>query len=374
MRGCPVCGSKISTLIQSVHMMVPEENGFPADFDVVSCAGCGSVRDDIIDSSSYSVFTGKNGDYSIREDARFLNGETVDFLEKHAGRDVDRKVLDVGCSYGVLLRILAERGYSALSGMDLDVNAINFLRNSGFHMYAGSASAEYPLETGAVFDLIVMRHIVEHLYSPRDSIARAARYLSRDGLLLVEVPNLALYQSTAPFPGFFVEEIHINHFSRSSLSNLLNEWDIVAVEESRAIYPTLRMLLRNHGETKRPIAFSLNDRQYILDALNSPNEAGKGLLGRIDSLLKKDIALWGCGVFVHRLLTYTRLKDCRIQIMVDGSGDVQGKRLLGKTIMPPEALRDFKGVIVIAGKGSRRGILAAIERLGLDNEVVCLED
>lgn len=378
MRHCPICGEKRVAVIRQLHMVIPDEHKIQPRFAVVSCENCGFVFNDCdynegVDEA-YSELTGTHGDYlTITPDERHLNEKTIEFLERNRALRPGVRIADMGCSYGILLRLLSQRGYTSLSGLDLDVNAVKFLAGIGFSMHRGSVASDYSAMFGEKFDLIILRHIVEHLHSPKEVIERVASSLNKDGMLLIEVPNLALYQCTAPFPGYFVEEYHINHFSKNSLLNLMKDWVTIDLEESPYIYPTLRGLFTPGNSAGREIVFSQKDREDIMETLDNPNSDGKALLDKIENLKGKKLALWGVSVFVHRLLTHTALKDCDIEFFVDRSPDIHGKKMLGKTIQSPEYLKEFTGTIVISGKGSQQSILQAIHQLGLTNEVVCLQ-
>lgn len=378
-RVCPVCNGKDNRLVRKIEMIVPTEELLQSCYSLVCCEKCGFIFANVNDTKNYDEFyTSMTGahttNYTITDDELYLNTGTANFLETFSGISKNAVILDIGCSYGVLLCVLKERGYSNLFGMDLDEAAINYLDKKGINARKGSISTTHVGEFEGKFDVIVMRHIIEHLYDPKACIENAIKWLKPTGKILIEVPNVQLYPKTSPFPGYFVEDYHINHFSLNSLANMMNEYQLIAHEASEVIYPTLRTLFKIDKEVAREICYEPNDIIAIERMFNVPTEEGKRLLSNIEKIKDDEIAIWGTSVHVHRLLTYTKLKDCNIQYFVDRSVDIQGKKIMGKVIQSPDKLKDFKGTIVISGKTSKNAILKEIQRLGYNNKVVCLTE
>jgi SAM-dependent methyltransferase len=99
-------------------------------------------------------------------------------------------VLELGCGMGHLLAWLTDR-YSvfgcdintwALAQARQNVPAGNFLVLSGDHTYAF---------LGASFDIVIAKHVVEHLANPEQGIAEMSRVLRPGGLLILVTPNLS---------------------------------------------------------------------------------------------------------------------------------------------------------------------------------------
>jgi SAM-dependent methyltransferase len=99
-------------------------------------------------------------------------------------------VLELGCGMGHLLAWLAERYHVfgcdinpwALAQARLNVPYGNFMLLSGDMPYA------FP---HAVFDIVIAKHVVEHLTQPELAIAEMGRVLKPGGLLILVTPNLS---------------------------------------------------------------------------------------------------------------------------------------------------------------------------------------
>jgi SAM-dependent methyltransferase len=99
------------------------------------------------------------------------------------------KVLEVGCGLGHLLAWLTDR-YQAV-GTDINPWALEVARrNVPLGQFVQlSAQDMHPLEDGS-FQIIIAKHVVEHLPEPELALAEFSRLLAPGGLLLLATPNL----------------------------------------------------------------------------------------------------------------------------------------------------------------------------------------
>lgn len=98
------------------------------------------------------------------------------------------RALDVGCGNGRFLASLAELGWE-VAGVDPSPAAARAaLESHGVPVHVGTLESA-PFES-ASFDFIHMRHVLEHLDLPVQSLRRAFELLRPGGWLYVETPNL----------------------------------------------------------------------------------------------------------------------------------------------------------------------------------------
>lgn len=385
-RKCPVCGGLDARLIKQVHNIVPKGFLLPygTDADLLVCLSCGAVFHDVAETMDadayYGSYTG-NGEtkeYEVKEDEKRLNLGCAKFL-LNANIHKSDFILDVGCSYGVLLSILKEQGFHNLYGLDEDKSAVSYLEKKGYPMRCASIFEEGLPEFEHKFDVIVLRAILEHLYDPKRAIQNVERWLKPGGTLMLVVPDLSSYYELEPFPGYYVEFEHINHFTLESIMNLMNDWDLRAYEKASELYPIMRVIFsKKESPIKRKLCFDENGLIYFNRHLNQANREAKKLMDKIMCLKESqtEAALWGGGNFVYRLLTHTPLKDCNIKYVIDRNEALQGCELEGRIIMSPEdfAEEHFSGPIIISGKSSIKSIKANIKDLALKNPIICLSE
>jgi SAM-dependent methyltransferase len=95
--------------------------------------------------------------------------------------------LDIGCGPGGLLEEARRHGWKA-RGLELSRWAVDKGRDKGLEIVEGTLEeARFP---SAIFDVISMFDVLEHLPRPRNTLAEVRRILRPGGVLVVETPNI----------------------------------------------------------------------------------------------------------------------------------------------------------------------------------------
>ncbi len=384
-RQCPICDSGNKGQIKHIKNVVPDDFILPAEYDIVVCNNCGFVFNDVPDSKYYAEYYSKykeNTNFSIPSEPVYISTKekresryytSVDFIKNSADISQSAAILDIGCSFGGILTILKNEGFSNLFALDLDAVSIGCLQEIGINSKEGSIFSEDIPEYINKFDLIILGHILEHLHEPKKAISNMGKWLKNDGKVYIECPDLYQYPQTSPFPGFFAEWEHINHFSIVSLMNLMNNYSLKSyctgtiyalIEE----FPCLYSLFEKSGQINE-LYKTRNDEISMLKSLSVPTEQGSKTLANIEKLKDNDIAIWGAGQYCYMLLSNTPLSNCNIQYIVDKDEKKHGKNILGIEIMSPQILKDFKGTIVICSTTAKEHIVGDIQKMGLTNDV-----
>ena len=132
------------------------------------------------------------------------------------------RVLEIGCNTGFALHGLEQLGYE-VTGADLSETAIRYGKEH--YKLERLYCAEFPPEEIAgCFDVVIASHIIEHVLDPKDFIARCGRFLRTGGLCVIKTPNagsLGMRVLRTHYP-VFCPPIHLNYFSRATLSALLH--------------------------------------------------------------------------------------------------------------------------------------------------------
>jgi len=139
-------------------------------------------------------------------------------LEGHAG---GRRILDVGCGDGQLLRTAKDEGWDAL-GIDLSESAIRLCRSQGLD--ASRTDFFDPALDARRFDVIVMSELLEHVPSPQQFLQRAEELLDHGGVLYLTTPNFgSLARRMLQETWSIIHPEHIGYFERSTLRRMLGE-------------------------------------------------------------------------------------------------------------------------------------------------------
>ncbi len=134
------------------------------------------------------------------------------------------KALDIGCGSGEVLLLFRERGVEG-HGMDIDEGNIGRLRGEfGFNATVGDIDARTHFEDHT-FDLVVMRHSLEHTFNPLHALKEVNRILRPGGTLVIGVPNIESVVSgvTGKYWADLDLPRHLFQFSPATVSRLLRD-------------------------------------------------------------------------------------------------------------------------------------------------------
>lgn len=112
--------------------------------------------------------------------------EYLDFIKEHTR---GRSLLDVGTGSGLLPNMARAQGYE-VEGTDLSKHVSETLpAKAGFRVHHGSIEE---IQFERTYDIITMRHVLEHTTDPFSTLKRAKEIVRAGGFIVVVVPN---YQS-----------------------------------------------------------------------------------------------------------------------------------------------------------------------------------
>jgi 2-polyprenyl-3-methyl-5-hydroxy-6-metoxy-1,4-benzoquinol methylase len=114
----------------------------------------------------------------------------AEWLGKHLAGG---RVLDVGCSTGLLVRMLCDCGCRA-EGIELNPRSAEWGRQHYGVTIHNLPLERCPYEPGS-FDAVAMTDVLEHTLHPRDFLASVGRLLVPGGLVLVTFPDIASLES-----------------------------------------------------------------------------------------------------------------------------------------------------------------------------------
>lgn len=194
-----------------------------------SCANCHSVQK-LLNQEQYQAL---NPSY----DPGFLTSQAPSPEALEAAMDVDKKyrllrrylgadanglLLDIGCGMG---------GY-LLAGRRLGLNVVG-VEPSAAHSKAAVEVFGLEVRRGyfkakdfdSRFDVVVLSHVIEHIFAPREFLADIMQVLSQNGRLIVITPNCESISAKVcgKFWSMYKPIDHVTMFSRKSLEAGLPE-------------------------------------------------------------------------------------------------------------------------------------------------------
>ena len=372
---------------------MPEGHPLPVDFDVVACPDCEFVYADTRgNSSDYDKYYSHFSKYTDQATSTGGGGHSKDLerLEKMADAisqhvpNRGAKIVDIGCANGGLLGALKSRGFLSLLGVDPSEACVENTKKL-FHVPAcqGWLNA-LPPECQRV-DLAVVSHVFEHVLDLKGAVESLAARLSPNGIFYIEVPDAARYVEclSAPFQDFNVE--HINHFSVSSLANLMKAcgFDALCVETklleaSEGVpYPALFGFFRRSAAEVQGSGWlrSPEFRKAMNSYITQSSERLRAIDGKLASSITESVYVWGKGQLTFKLLAVTCLRGSVVIAFVDGNPLNHGKTIHGKRIIAPEALPLLPSHPIIIGSLLHQSAISNRIRndLRLSNKIVTLD-
>ncbi len=129
------------------------------------------------------------------------------------------KILEVGCGSGQLATYLMRKGYD-VEVTDISQDILDDIKAiHGITCYCGNIEN---IRFSHAYDAIIFNNVLEHLPSPVPTLQRAEQLLTPQGLIFLEVPNIASLQFKLFRTSWFPLQIpeHLFHFSPRSLQNV----------------------------------------------------------------------------------------------------------------------------------------------------------
>jgi len=379
-RACPVCrAEQPQALNQRRFAQLPGLDGEGYTQHLAACGACGALYVtaylDPHDLARYyatmSSYEYLVSDGEVPAEERLRSERQVAFLRPYLADGAPSQVLDVGCSIGHTLHLLARLGHQ-VRGIEPS-QALSDIARARYGVAVDTTFVDEHTTLPGGQHLVLLSHVLEHLLTPHTMLAAIRRALRPDGLLFIEVPGIELFDERDLFQLSFE---HVNYFSHGSLSNLMHAAGFEAVDHvvfenddgSSPHYPTLGSLWRPASAGSRPWPLVPRDahdvpvmRRYLAlvagHALDLDARVAAALQG------PQPLVLWGAGTLSAQLLANTALAQARAAIagLLDIDPKKHGLMLEGLPVFHPDsaegqALLLHAGQLLIGSWSSQEAI------------------
>ena len=184
---CDLCGADDPAPLQRGP---DRQLGGQEQFTLVRCSQCGLIYQSPrpIDMRTYYpqeyLPFDKAKQKATNRISVFLQVRDERALRRLVGRT--GRVLEVGCATGDYLLALRQGGWE-VTGVEFSDHAAAIARQRGLDVRTGNLlDAGLPAEA---FDLVLLRHVLEHVPSPSATLVEIHRVLAPDGRVSVLLPN-----------------------------------------------------------------------------------------------------------------------------------------------------------------------------------------
>ena len=170
----------------------------------------------------YLPFTDKKNGIADRVKSVLIKND-VRRIKKNINRQ-NLKILEIGCANGSYLSQLEKLGKFEVTGIELSPSTANYARNT-YKLNVITGTIFDGNFQDCSFDVIIMRHVLEHVYNPSETIREIHRILKKDGIFFFIIPNIksievAIFNKY--WPGWDLPR-HLYDFSPDSISLMLEK-------------------------------------------------------------------------------------------------------------------------------------------------------
>jgi SAM-dependent methyltransferase len=146
------------------------------------------------------------------------------------------KTLEIGPGAGGMIKLFSDYGID-ISTVEPDVNSAIWLNKFIPKVYNGFFKDIWGQEETHwkqnPFECILMIHFLEHIKDPLEFLQNLHMILVRNGLLIIEIPNIKRPFSDEYRWETYCDPGHLHYFSQNSLTNLLNQarFEIILISD-----------------------------------------------------------------------------------------------------------------------------------------------
>lgn len=367
---CPGCGCDVIVTLQPAHdhpIFLTSADEMVVTTGVCGCERCGlTFLNPRMGSEKLFDYYAKQSRIPrdvIAPDSPFaaLMNIQIDAIAERKTLKAGMRVLEVGCAEGFFLRSLNQRvgGGLLLYGVELSENYLKQARK----ILPGAKLFETPLEktdfAGTRFDVIVLRHVLEHLGDPIECLRSMRSALAPTGIVYIEVPDSSVM---SPSVSRFYHHEHLLYFTPEVLHSYLDATGLLPVVCERFVrnppgsgfsYPVIRAIA-GAGEQKSFISLPGRASATYLENNRSEQQYLESLLDPIRALLRswkvagKTIGLFGAGPHTMDLLGLLESEEVEWATIFDNNPAKHGKTMRGIPIAQPtaEALSSLDCILV----------------------------
>ena len=348
----------------------PSENIKRYPLHVIKCLSCGhiqlreSVDVNLYDNYLYTPAYAKGFDEYIES---FVKG--LSDLYRGQGQIT---VLEVGSSNGYLLKKMKGNGWNVL-GIEPSEELVDVSLKQGVDTIRGyfgeSMVDEIKERIGGRADIIIMRHVMEHLEHLGD-IVKVLKTILGKGRLIIEVPYLKRIIEEKQFYAFFHE--HLSYFSVTSLYYLLEMGGFYIHKVYENELEGGSVLISANVDSSS--GMDDNVKEYLENEKSLLSEEKielftKNIEGDIKSIKEiiertkrqnKTIAAWGAGQRGCTLISFCNLQSDSIKYVIDVNKNYWWKYIPGTDIkiVPPDYYKkDMVDEIIIFATGYADSII-----------------
>lgn len=279
---CDICADPMSK-----PFIKYDHNTFPCR--VSMCMNCGLVKlNPHWNESKYNWFYSEKYDYFYRGPDKsveelFQNdlaskGEKIKERLQQISLPETVKMLDIGAGTGFSFFSLPGNSQIKSYAIEGSTKCMPFLKSKGISIIGNDFSCDF----GGGYDLIVARHVLEHVLSPKKFLTKIRHSLKEKGYLYLVVPNAMFFNEKKARS--FLRHIHTYYYNLKTLLQMCKISGLYAVKHGQD--GELWAIMQKHKVENYSIPEISPDEQFkiIKEYVNNSHQL---LRRRIISILRR---------------------------------------------------------------------------------------
>lgn len=351
---CPLCKSEIlseelfrkENVFVSIGKIDNSANESPnfGEIDLFQCDHCGYIFNSAFDLEKVNKeYNSKN--YVLKKIVSTAMSKNLQGLKERILKFTTSEslVMEIGCGDGALACAIAPN-VKHIYTVDPSVESINLSEVKNItHINDYYSFEKVSSITGKKVDVIILRHLLEHISEPSEFISEIISLLNNDGIIYIEVPNAEEIIQSKRFYDIFHD--HFGYFSQNGLENYFLKLGFSLKEASNLFneqHLGLFFMKTNEISAKTP---------KILKYSNCIKQAFSDQTQKLNEIISNytNIAIYGAGAHGNSILNYINSQNKgKISICFDKDKSKQNKYLQASNIKIKEPTEDnFKNIDLI---------------------------
>lgn len=204
------------------------------------------------------------------------NGNGISIYQFVSSIFKPKSVLEVGCGAGGILSVFKDNGSKVL-GLDFDEDFLEAARENDVDVKNGSLEV---LDESEKYDLIIFSHVLEHIVKPVEFLRELTKYLTKDGLIFIEVPsidNIKKGDYELDLLNYW-QNAHVIHFTTKSLELVCKSAGLEKVKSTESIRSCWKLSFEDSKITENEKDLSLKHSSELLKSIENKRKSFEGKL------------------------------------------------------------------------------------------------
>ena len=334
------------------------------------CAYCGLLqslpRIDRAPRRAASVSSGADWG-NVRYGKGFRTKQCLSITAAHADFRKSLTLLDVGSNRGSFARAFLEATPEArITCIEPDERVADSCDGLERAELLRGRIEDTRFDDGS-FDIVHSCHTLEHLASPAETLADHWRVLKPGGLLVLDVPNVALAGSDDVLEEWFIDK-HLYHFSKRTLACMLDATGFEIIdgpdENDRENLLVAAVKRPFAGRPVRANAPAVDEAMNVMRSYVTTRAKNLSLLRQIaddlETLAPSGVALWGAGRLFDALVLHGGFNPKTLRVLIDVHLKKHVPERHGVAVSGPEALSSANPAFIVVMSRAFASEIAAI--------------